>query len=277
MRSKWRQKIRQCLCDRLWLVPFLGAVLLFLFFIIVYTAAVFQGHVQPLLPYISDAGNDGFQAVIFTQLLNVISLLVIASTFIRYQQLRHYFQVLMEFQELNTNRTTTFNREAQTSIRHFMCINFRAFLVSILVSLSTITLANFSNRDWLVLHTVGAVVAATGMCVYAWSMVKMCSQLSAAGLESKPTSLIIISALGSFAYFLCAAASGASMFLCPNRADFFLVPFRAQWTSQQPGYWWHVLAAASEYVLVCNFGLVLLCLANRMRTFKSWRLIRFSV
>ncbi len=35
MRSKWRQKIRQCLCDRLWLVPVLGTVLLFLFFIIV--------------------------------------------------------------------------------------------------------------------------------------------------------------------------------------------------------------------------------------------------
>ena len=184
----------------------------------------------------------------------------------------------MKLQELNTNRTTVFSREAQTGIHQpLKRTNFRAFLVSILVSLSTITLANFSNRDWLVLHTVGAVVAATGMCVYAWSMVKMCSQLSAAGLESKPTSLIIISALGSFAYFLCAAASGASMFLCPNRADFFLVPFRAQWTSQQPGYWWHVLAAASEYVLVCNFGLVLLCLANRMKTFKSWRLIRFSV
>ena len=200
------------------------------------------------------------------------------SAFVRYKQLKYYFQVVM-LPKVGLTTTSTVSTDEQIAlIRRLNNANFGSLILAFFGVFGASLVANFRSSEWVWVHTKGAFFIFFGIYGYAWIMVWMSKKVAEeTGLETKPVSMAVFLVIGTVAYVVCMVALVVSIIVCCNLKEFLAAMLRLTWRSKSPGYWWHVVSAGTEWVVFLAIALVLFSLANRMRLFKSWGSVRFSV
>ncbi|KAI4890864.1 hypothetical protein NFI96_023731 [Prochilodus magdalenae] len=106
-------------------------------FIFAYITAISLGHVDPLLPYISDTGTMPPERCVFGIMLNVSAFLGVATMYVRYKQV----QALTGMEQ---------NRVLQ--------LNFAGLLLGCISSFGMCVVANFQKTTLFSMHLVGAML-----------------------------------------------------------------------------------------------------------------------
>ncbi|XP_045175798.2 DNA damage-regulated autophagy modulator protein 2-like isoform X4 [Mercenaria mercenaria] len=121
-----------------WL-PVIIAVYLPLSFVITYSIAVGNKHVEPGFPYISDTGTRSPESCVFGQLLNIGAVLAGIIIYTRYRQSLYHFE--------NSTR------------KYLLHLNTAAFITGLLTIFGVSLVGNFQETNILVVHLLGAFLA----------------------------------------------------------------------------------------------------------------------
>ena len=87
--------------------------------------------------------------------------------------------------------------------------------------------------------------------------------------------MAVLTGLGTVALLLYGISSLASLFASDGKI--WDNEWRLKWSSDRPGYWWHVMAASTEWTLANVFSLIWVCLSVRMKQFAHWNDVAFSI
>ncbi|KAJ8962322.1 hypothetical protein NQ318_018301 [Aromia moschata] len=132
---------------KLYYFPMLTAVWYTVTYLLVYTMAVLEGHVNPIFPFISAAGTTPPESCIFGFMLNIGAVLMFIVIYVRYQYIRYSNEVDVP-KRLN---------------------NFTYFL-GMSASFGVILVANFQETNLLPVHVLGA------SCAFGSSVIYCCIQ-----------------------------------------------------------------------------------------------------
>ncbi|MFH4981609.1 hypothetical protein AB6A40_008318 [Gnathostoma spinigerum] len=77
--------------SKVWIIPLTTFVLSILAFLVSYTIAVLNNHVQAVWPYISDSGTLPPESCIFAQLLNISALFLAITSYLRHRQIVEFY------------------------------------------------------------------------------------------------------------------------------------------------------------------------------------------
>lgn len=142
-------------------------------------------------------------------------------------------------------------------------------------SIATMTLSNFRFSEWPTLHLMGAVTVFPCIYTYASLSVYLIEQLNVMNIEvaseseSAPTSMLISTVIGTVAMACALLFTGLSTAIV-GLENMLNADFRLCWSTQNDGYWVHVLAAFAEWVSITVYTVNFLCLAKRMKCCKHW-------
>lgn len=122
-----------------WL-PIALAIFLPVSFIITYSIAVANGHVQAAFPYISDTGTHPPESCVFGQLMNIGAFTALCIVYIRY-------------------RHVTILYGDQPSMKNVIRFNMAAFVLGIVITMGVSIVGNFQETNVIVVHLIGAFMA----------------------------------------------------------------------------------------------------------------------
>ncbi|XP_060069053.1 DNA damage-regulated autophagy modulator protein 2-like [Ylistrum balloti] len=125
--------------DRLHVVTIITAIYVPVSFIITYTIAVSNGHVEAGFPYISDTGTLPPESCIFGQLLNFGALIAAWNVYIRYKQIKATYE--------------SFDRPG------ILRANTISFVLGLLTATGVSIVGNFQETNVIVVHIIGAFMA----------------------------------------------------------------------------------------------------------------------
>ncbi|XP_025087373.1 DNA damage-regulated autophagy modulator protein 2-like isoform X2 [Pomacea canaliculata] len=196
-------------------------------FLITYGIAVYLGHVEPVFPYISDTGTVAPESCVFGQLLNLFAALTAWCMYIRYKQVRHYYDVIEKRGLLSTHP-----KRAQT-VKWKRRINKFSFGVGILCALGISIVGNFQEDNMLEMHLLGAIMAFGGAGLYCWVQTILSYKMASIPQSDSKCRLmrVILSTIQT------------TSFITRTLRDL------KKWNSTQPGYREHVIAASSEWLM----------------------------
>lgn len=119
-------------------------------FILTYVTAVLLGHVEAGFPYISDAATYAPESCIFSQIVNLIVILMFFMIYVRYFQVKEC--------------TNTFS--SPTSLPKW---NHWALIFGLTSTAGLSIVANFQETSVFVVHIIGAVLCFGGGTAYFWT------------------------------------------------------------------------------------------------------------
>jgi len=135
------------------LVPLLISLLFALKLSVIYLLAVYYDHVNPIYPFISDAGATHPEAGFFSMLLFLEAILIGVFGWIRYKQIRYVCDNNPEFN--NNDKTVTTDQ-----IERLLRYNKYGLYMSVLIMLSMSAVGAFRSTEHLELHlAIGAFPA----------------------------------------------------------------------------------------------------------------------
>ncbi|CAJ0602087.1 unnamed protein product [Cylicocyclus nassatus] len=137
-----------------WLVPVAAALCAMIGMIGGYVIGVANGHLLPLLPFISDGGAQSPEASIFGQFLNLASFFYVITFYIRHRQTVEYY-----YHRLNWEQTKW--RYASLALMY----------VGFVSALGLSLVANFREYEIEAVHNIGALMAFIALIIYAWGQV----------------------------------------------------------------------------------------------------------
>ncbi|XP_073985063.1 DNA damage-regulated autophagy modulator protein 2-like isoform X2 [Rhodnius prolixus] len=129
------------------ILPTLVCLVCPLTFVITFIVAWQMGHVSLAFPYISDTGNYAPESCIFSQLLNITSMLLALCVYIRYLQVKQFANF-------------------RSTIGHRLSANNVATLLGYLSCLGMDIVANFQVKYVWQIHYIGACLCFIGGTVY---------------------------------------------------------------------------------------------------------------
>ncbi|KAH7636956.1 dna damage-regulated autophagy modulator protein 2-like protein [Dermatophagoides farinae] len=221
-----------------------------------YAISVHTGFVDPILPYVSDAGSGPIAAHYFVMIIG----------WIRYKQLNFYFENI---------KTNVINVDCDMA--KLETLNRRLLYAFFLTAWGLIGVGNFRLSETFYLHWMFAFLIIFPTSYYLYFTCYMSRILSRFGIESYPVSLIIllISQIIIFILFVIMiiialyAGDGVTF------NAFFDLSFRLHWPKNQAGYVYHCLSSVFEWLIFLSNVILCFCLSNRFRQFKQWNRIEF--
>lgn len=127
-------------------------------FFVSYIAAWQLGHIDPILPFISDTGERQPESCIFAQLLNIAAVFVAIMMYVRYRQVAVY---------LSSSQKTV----------HPERVNKASLAIGFLSVFGMTLVANFQWHKTMValqvIHTIGAFMGFGLVIVYCWTNVAL--------------------------------------------------------------------------------------------------------
>lgn len=226
---------------RLELLPLSAFVLLPGTFIITYVIAVLLGHVEAEFPYISDTGTRPPESCIFSQLLNVCSLLLLGTVYVRYKEVEQYYRDHLSHESpwvLRTNRV--------------------ALWLGCVAASGVSLVANFQETEALAVHACGAFLALGVGTVYTWvhTLMSFRMQPLVNGLAVARIRLAL-SSVATVAFLSAAVTAGLSLTRFHGKD-------RTEWRPEDGGYKLHVASTASEWLLALAVDLYLLTFVREL-------------
>ena len=239
---------------------------------------------EPIFPYVSDAGASPPQASYFSMSLDLVAVLGIhkqkksaffaiitkihllcfpSSVFLtaiaRFRQLRYLIH--LNFVQVNHADASLENR--------LHCRNRIALLLSSSAALCLLAVGNFRTTESNRVHTTAAFAMFTlNLLYFSWQYRLSRSLFNRFGVESPPTTLLIFTLLGIVSYLICFAGSTVSMVQFGEERFFADTSARMHWRPADPGYLAHVVGTVAEWVAINSIPLMYLCLCRRMRRFE---------
>jgi len=194
---------------------------------------------------------------------------VFISTYGRYKQIKYYIQVKIP-NIINANQLKYCDIDITKLVDRLNRLNFTSLLLAYVNLVSLVSVGNFRCNEAFLLHAIGAFCMFNTTFTYAGIMIYTSRQLDGHfGIESRPLTMgagllfALLSLLGCFVF------STISMFQF-SYDRFFTEYDRLHWTGDQPGYWWHVLGTACEWLLLNSNAILFLCFYRRMKLFQEW-------
>ncbi|XP_045175779.2 DNA damage-regulated autophagy modulator protein 2-like isoform X1 [Mercenaria mercenaria] len=230
-----------------WL-PIILTVYLPLSFVITYSIAVGNKHVEPGFPYISDTGTRSPESCVFGQLLNIGAVLAGIIIYTRYRQSLYHFE--------NSAR------------KYLLHLNTAAFITGLLTIFGVSLVGNFQETNILVVHLLGAFLAfAVGFVYMILQTIISCKSVS---FKIPGNSLFI----RRLRIALCVA----DLVLLILLSIMTLVAGSKgpgegievyDWTASHPGYAEHLVATISEWLVAF---ITVIYFATFYKEFKQFRM-----
>ncbi|XP_054166582.1 DNA damage-regulated autophagy modulator protein 1-like [Oppia nitens] len=201
---------------------------------ILWSISVYLGHIEPLLPYVSDLGVTPPEASLFSLMMNFGAFLLMLFTLIRYESIKTH-----QLFDVNPNDNI------KNSVRK---VNNWSLVSGICMSIGFGIVANFRNAESPVIqfvHNLGAVLG-------------FLSTVCDMGLQSRAAFNMRDRSTGRFRCGLCTIALVLAVaYNALSIWSFLVYPealkdknVRLMWNSSQPGYVPHVMSTVLEWILI---------------------------
>ncbi|KAH7644453.1 autophagy modulator [Dermatophagoides farinae] len=231
-----------------------------------YVVSVYFGQVPPILPYISDAAAFKPATGYFAQLLDIIVMLGALVCIARFKQIHYYISVVLDEQKNSIDE----NKLSRLHLQNFLSL--ASFAIA---GFGMVMIGNFPGVDYMILHMTGVYLFIIFSLIQHFIMISIMRKLYRYGrLESHPTSVIIVVSTLFVSITVCHVAVSISYVHHPE-SIIFNHNARIQWQANQPGYVWHVVSTASEFVYFLMFVPYFWSIGHRMQSFKQWDRIHF--
>ncbi|KAM6977986.1 DNA damage-regulated autophagy modulator protein 2 [Aplochiton taeniatus] len=198
-------------------------------FIVSYVTAVLQGHVDLLMPYISDTSTDVPERCVFGFMLSIASFLGVATIYVRYKQV----QALTLGGEHKLHR-----------------LNFIGLVLGVLSSLGMCVIANFQKTAIITVHLFGAALTfgMGALYILVQTGVSYHMQPRFHGRDI----LWARTAIGLWSLASVITAFVSSVVLYDDLPGVDIVN-KLHWTPGEAGYVSHLVSALAEWSLAFSF------------------------
>ncbi|CAG2103384.1 unnamed protein product [Medioppia subpectinata] len=205
--------------------------------------ALWQGHIYPFLPYVSDIGVLPPEASLFGVIMNLGAIMIIAFTIIRYESTKTYIHLHHPTLDDNISDNNN-NNDYENELK---IVNKRSLRSGLCIAGGFVMVGNFRAAETtlvLAVHSVGASFAFISL------VCDMCYQRTAAlemgnGRAARVRKwLAILSVILLVSCVGCALWSGA---LYPAAAH---TESRLLWDTRRPGFVPHVISTTLEWLLI---------------------------
>ncbi|XP_031358935.1 DNA damage-regulated autophagy modulator protein 2-like isoform X2 [Photinus pyralis] len=199
---------------------------------VTYLISVLNGHVYPLVPYISDTGTKPYESCVFGQMLNIGALLLGVNNYIRYRQ------VDLAIQSKNVNLKEKWNTVA--------------LWLGMIISLGISIVANFQQKPLFAIHMVGALMSFGFSTIY--FIIQARISFAFRHLHKKYPKYTVGSCIIYFRIVLCACYT-ILFFMVFSFSPMAFKQFKGDdllyWTPEDGGFGYHITATLSEWGLLC--------------------------
>ncbi|XP_069132647.1 DNA damage-regulated autophagy modulator protein 2-like isoform X2 [Argopecten irradians] len=217
-----KQRDIMILGDRLHVVTVITAIYVPVSFIITYSIAVANDHVEAGFPYISDTGTLPPESCIFGQLLNFGALIAAWNVYIRYKQIRATYAGV--------------NRPG------ILRANTVGFILGLLTATGVSIVGNFQETNVIAVHILGAFMAFGIGALYCFVQTGMSFKM-----PEVPGSTLFINKVR---ILLCVLDV---MFFISMLVATYLAGVQNEhdlkWEPHEPGYAEHLVATISEWLM----------------------------
>ncbi|XP_073985053.1 DNA damage-regulated autophagy modulator protein 2-like isoform X1 [Rhodnius prolixus] len=208
------------------ILPTLVCLVCPLTFVITFIVAWQMGHVSLAFPYISDTGNYAPESCIFSQLLNITSMLLALCVYIRYLQVKQFANF-------------------RSTIGHRLSANNVATLLGYLSCLGMDIVANFQVKYVWQIHYIGACLCFIGGTVYfifqTFFSYYLSKKFDSGFVFYARSILCFLSVLMTIAAIVPGVVSGYYYTGDPNQ--------ETHWRPEDGGYILHIISTGSEWIL----------------------------
>ncbi|XP_022202096.2 DNA damage-regulated autophagy modulator protein 2 [Nilaparvata lugens] len=222
------------------LIPVVLFIVLPSTFVGTYIYAVMKGHVEPYFPYISDAGTRAPESCVFGQLINMCSVMLAISVYVRYC---HVYQYCVE---------CNFPSKVLT-------LNKIGVWLGLLSCLGLSLVANFQETNVFAIHIFGAFLCFGLGTIYFW-LQAICSY-HMTPLVNTPyvSNLRAVLATICSVFFVIMAGCGITAHLRFHGHD------PRKWYPTDGGWVLHVISTTSEWIIALCFCSFILSFSNEFR------------
>ncbi|XP_073827381.1 DNA damage-regulated autophagy modulator protein 1 [Musca autumnalis] len=227
--------------SKVYLIPVAVFLIFQVTFLGTYIAAVLQGHVVPTVPYISDAATYSPESCVFGQMINIGSVLLGITIYIRYRQILQLFE---HHPDLGTN-LLRYNRLA-------VWFGFASCLGISIVG-------NFQETNVRILHLIGAFCCFGFGTLYFW-MQALISYMVYPIAGTKPNAHLRLgmSVCCTILFILLAVTGIMSHILFKGSNP-------RKWYPSDGGWYFHVISSISEWVIATVFSFYILSFTHEFR------------
>ncbi|XP_064555457.1 DNA damage-regulated autophagy modulator protein 1 [Drosophila montana] len=206
-----------------------------------YIVAVLEGHVVPTVPYISDAATYSPESCIFGQLINIGSVLLGLTIYVRY---RHVLQLHEHNPDLGT-----------TVLRH----NSIAFWFGMLSCLGISFVGNFQETNVRIVHFIGAFCCFGCGTLYFWMQALITYSIYPMAGTKKTAHIRLGMSVCCTILFIMLAVTGVMSHILFDGQD------PRKWYPSDGGWYYHVISTISEWIIATIFSFFILSFTPEFR------------
>ena len=211
------------------------------------------GHIEPVLPFVSDLGVIPPEAPLFSLFMNFGSVLLIFFSIIRFESMKTFIN--------NNNRNpSTLNKQ---DLKKW---NGRSLTTGICMATGFMLVANFRNSEGVLvqsIHNIGAVFGFFSTVTDMYFQSKVANGMSLTGTGRFRTILAICALILAITYNLLSVVSFASY------SDALLnTELRLKWNSSESGYVFHVISTVLEWILIFSLSPYFFSFISQFRLFS---------
>lgn len=240
--------------------------------------ASWQGHVTPLMPYISDLGVVQPEQSFFTLSMSVGATLILCFVLARWWlsrvQLRHTAHHAARRQS-SVSSSKSLASTNEVSIQTRVKRANRSLVTGLTICIGFFGVSSFANTNPPIIHATHNIFASIGFLAV---LVDMCFEwrtavaLGRSGIARLRCLIWILATISAIIYTGAAIASYQA-----NLDAYPVTEKRLRWSSGEPGYELHVISAAFELVLVWMLCPYMLSYRSLFATAKPRQASRGSI
>lgn len=219
-------------CKRIYFLPLIVCIAVPVSFLMTYTIAVLNEHVEPGFPYISETGSFSPESCIFGQILNVAAFLTAVCIYVKYQQIK--------------NCTDMATSESGVSHR----FNKVALAFGLVSCTGLDIVANFQESNVIVVHMLGAFLCFASGTIYfilqVWISYKIPSLTSKFMLWTR-----------AFLVGICILTTISTIITGILAFFEYQGSIRQKWKPEDGGWELHLASAISEWILCMTYSVLI--------------------
>lgn len=216
--------------------------------------AVHKGYVKPILPYISDAASVPPVDMISSQIINFISILILAFACVRYRNTREVYK-----------------NNATNEGKHINQLNKYSSICALVVGICLVFIGNFQFLEIRSVHSIGFVITIAFIVIDMYFQYNIAFINGNNGIGKKRAFIAVLLIICFVLSFIFANISmrsvGSNLFFDNN--------FRRYWNWSYNGYVCHVMSALFEWIIIVV--LISLYITTFIPEFKTLDLKDLSV
>lgn len=211
-------------------------------FIICFIISITLEHVEVEFPYISDTGTHTPESCIFSQLLNIVSFLLVLTVYVRYKQIEQYYR----------------DHLSPESSR-ILSINWIALWIGCVSAFGMSIVANFQETNVFRVHMAGAILCFGFGVMYAWMQTFMSFKMIPL-VNSRRMAFFraCLSVLMTITFFSAATCGPLAFKKLKPGAD------PTKWGKHDGGWELHIVATICEWVSAMTLDTYILTFVREM-------------